>query len=441
MEVTETQVLPETLGEECEVAPDSTSALPVVEPPARSRLHRATNLLALGQHHEAAALCREELEDYPESVDAYALLAMAEEQAGHRALAVELLEELLRLDPTRTAEARHLEELRRELAELQAEQPSPEEKEEQIRRLQPVAMIVLLGAAVCLLASLTLLIVVRHRAGVARERYQANMQAGDYYWQYGMYAEAMGWYAQALSIAPKDKVARDRYARAVQASRMSGSWQPTTPAPPITIDPNANPFAPVPIGPQPTTGQPGGAGGFPSATATPGNVYPAPPSVTGTDRTGGGNNLWNQTEPTPTPPGGVIGPPPPPPPPPTGESTPATGDPIQVGSGESPGAPATGASGAGTGETTRPRPPGEIKVETVDRPRPRTDSLAQAENLRAEGQRLYNAGQYGAAAKSLRAAVSAYQNARTEHPERQSAIDRTIQSLQAQIKVCETRSS
>jgi len=417
--------------EEYEAPPDSTSALPVVEPaPSRSRLHRATNLLALGQHHEAANLCREELEEYPDSLDAYALLAMAEEQAGHRGFAIELLEELLRRDPTRTAEAEHLEELRREYEELEAEQPSEEEKEQQIRRMQPVALIVLAGAAVCLLCSLGLLIVARHNAGVARTRYASNMQAGDYYWQQGYYSDAMGWYAQALSIFPKDKVARDKYAQAVQASRMSGSWQPTTPAPPISINPNANPFAPVPIGPVPGSTTTPGPGNFPTPTSSPG--YQPPPTVSGPARNSGGNP-WDQGETTPTPPpGNVITPPPIEFGPPGGPATTDTGT------------SGTSASGTGTGRTAPPSPPpppGEIKVDLVDRPRPRANSLTRSESLRSEGQRLYGEGQYAAAAKSFRSAVSAYEAAKADHPDQRRTIDSTIQSLQAQIRVCEKRSS
>ena len=119
-------VTPDTTPSES-ASPEDTSQLPVVEPPHPSRLHRATNLLALGRIGEAAVLCREELEEYPASADAYALLAMAEEQAGNRHLAIGLYEQLLELDPEREVEAERLEALRREMEELAAQEPSPEE--------------------------------------------------------------------------------------------------------------------------------------------------------------------------------------------------------------------------------------------------------------------------------------------------------------------------
>ncbi len=430
MDVTETQQLPGTTvgGTHEEANPDSTSTLPAVEPPHRSRLHRATNLLALGQHHEAAELCREELEEYPDSLDAYALLAMAEEQAGHRAFAIDLLEELLRLDPTRTAEAEHLAELRREQEELEAEQPSPEEREEQIRRLQPVALLVLAGATVCLLCSLALLVIVRHRAAVAQARYATAMQYGDQYYRAGNYPEAMGWYAQALNVAPKDATARNRYALAVQASQMSGSWEPASP---VTINPAANPFPPVPIGPQPQppTGATPGPGAFPS----PAQPYAPPPSVRGSDRGGTPSGPdWEQREPIPGPttPGLIE----PPPPPPTASTQPAATQPA----GTSPGNAATGSTPSGS--ALPPSDPGQIKIERVDRPVSQPSAQQKGDNLRAEGQRLYGEGQYGAAARSFRAAIAAYEAAKADHPEQRRSLDSAIQSLQAQINLCEKHS-
>jgi tetratricopeptide (TPR) repeat protein len=420
LDVTQTQQLPETRdsGEGCLPSAEDTSALPVVEEaPHRSRLHRATNLLALGQAHEAANLCREELEDFPESGDAYALLAMAEEQAGHRALAIDLLQELLLLDPTRAMEAEHLAELQREQEELEAQEPTAEEKEEQIRRLQPVALLMLAAAAVCLLASLVALGVAHHHRTQALAAYDQAMTYGAWNMNYHFYPEATGWYAQALRLYPDDPAARARYAQAVQAAQASG--QPVTAAPPVSINPNASPFPPVTIGPPSGATNALGAGDFPTPPGT------TPPSLVRGNQPGAGGNGtptpdWTP-EPTPTPPGrlnpplinppatpptnppaGSVPPPPPPPPP--------------------------------------PKPRGQITIENVTPAAGAGDSLDQADGLRARGGDQENQGQYSAAAKSFRAAVSAYKSAQAQHPGQRQAIQTSIDSVQAQINVCEKRS-
>lgn len=80
-----------------------------------------------------------------------------------------------------------------------------------------------------------------------------------------------------------------------------------------------------------------------------------------------------------------------------------------------------------------------IKIEAVERPASasRTSALQRGANLRAEGDRLYREGAYGAAAKAYRSAISAYEAARSERPEQRAAIDSTISSLQAKIDLCE----
>lgn len=287
MDDSRTEVLPVTQEPTVPEAsnPEDTSALPAVALPP-SRLHRATNLLALGRVHEAAELCREELEVRPDSADAYALLAMAEEHAGNRHLAIELYEELLALDPTREAEAERLEELRREVEELEAQEPTEEEREEQLRRMQPVALVILIGAATLLLMSLVLLLVVRHRNAVVSERYGQAMQYGVSYYQQGYYAQSAGYFAQAVALRPKDEKARGWYEAAYRQAQATGL--PANQIPQLYA-PTQNPFAPIPVGP---------------ATA-PAGVMPMPPPTTGPPVAGGSSggadagNPWDVTEPTP----------------------------------------------------------------------------------------------------------------------------------------------
>jgi len=395
--------------------PEDTSQLPAVEPAHRSRLHRATNLLALGQVHEAAALCREELAETPDSLDAMALLAMAEEQAGNRTLAIELLEELLRLDPTRIAEAQHLEELRQELEELESEQPTPEEQEENLRRLQPIALIVLAGAAVCLVASLALLLVVRHRAAQVEARYRTAMQAGEYYYRSGYYPEAMWYFAQAAQIKPHDGTARQWwYTAAQQASRSTSNPSVALPS----FNPANPPFPPVPLGPTappPTTS---------SSPPTPSPSYEPPPPVRLPPRPVGTEPGF---EPAPLPETPSQEP-----------ITPPVPVPQSPGAGATPQTPATPATPeTPTEKPAEPQP--MIKIETVERPAgaSRTSARQRGDNLRAEGDRLYREGAFSAAAKAYRSAISAYEAARNEHPEQRRALDSTISSLQAKVDLCE----
>ena len=425
LDATQTQQLPQTLEGEilCAPSPEETSSLPVVvaEAPHRSRLHRATNLLALGQAHEAANLCREELADFPESGDAYALLSMAEEQSGRRALAIELLQELLRLDPSRSVEAEHLAELQREQEEVEAEQPTEEEKQEQIRRLQPVALLMLAAAAICLLASLIALGVAHHHRTQALGAYNQAMATGYYNLQYHFYPQAADAYAQALRLYPDDPAARARYAQAVQAAEASG--QPVSAAPTVSLDPNNSPFPPV--GPMPPAGAVNalaGAGPFPA----PQSGSQAPPSVRGNERTG-------NTEPAPdwgnpTPPeqgqGPIVAHLNTPITPPTATRQPATG---------------TSAAGAAPAETPAApaTPPEQITIERTDHPAPPEDAWQKGDELRSQGVEAQGQGQYGAAAKSFRGAIKAYESAKAQHPDHERAINGEIATLQARIRVCE----
>lgn len=110
-------------------------------------------------------------------------------------------------------------------------------------------------------------------------------------------------------------------------------------------------------------------------------------------------------------------------------------------------APPSSGSGAATQTPATPETPSEkpaepqpmIKIEAVERPASasRTSALQRGANLRAEGDRLYREGAYGAAAKAYRSAISAYEAARSERPEQRAAIDSTISSLQAKIDLCE----
>ena len=163
------------------------------------------------------------MEEYPASADAYALLAMAEEQAGNRHLAIGLYEQLLELDPEREVEAERLEALRREMEELEAQEPSPEEKEEHLRRLQPLALVILTAAAVLLIMSLALLLVVRHRNQVIHRQYQQAMDAGNQYYGQGQYAQAAAQYAQAARLRPKDAPANSNYNAALRQARQAGT--------------------------------------------------------------------------------------------------------------------------------------------------------------------------------------------------------------------------
>jgi tetratricopeptide (TPR) repeat protein len=385
-----TQILPITPEEAAPTSPnpEDTSELPIVEAPRPNRLPRATNLLALGRVQEASVLCREELEDDPVSVEAYALLALAEEQAGNRHLAVELYEKLLALDPTRELEAERLEELRGEVAELDAEAPTPEEKEQQLRRLQPVALIILAAAAVLLIMSVGLLLIVRHRNGVTLAQYQQAMQAGSGDYNYGYYAQAAGFFVQALRLRPQDQNARAWYDASIREATAAG-----TPASqlPQFYAPNTSPFAPV------TVGATGEGNAMPPSLPGPGpdGSYPEP-----TPNTSG--NPWDQTEPSPVVPpdhsSQMINPPTPPPtPPPTSVQTGGTGTAVPP-----------------------PAPPSEeqpmIKVTVSGHRAPGAAAAARAQDYRRQGDQALAAGNTSAALSAYQQAVTAYQAEETAHP-------------------------
>ncbi|HEY3396517.1 MAG TPA: hypothetical protein VGM19_02560 [Armatimonadota bacterium] len=399
-------------AEACGPSPEDTASLPVVAAAPSTRLPRATNLLALGQAAEAAALCREELVLDPASTEAYALLAIAEEQAGNRDVAIEMYEELLRLDPDRPVEAEHLAALRCEAEELRAEEPSPEEQEERLRRMQPLALIIMAGAVVCLLAALTLMIVARHRAADTRQAYAVAMQTGYQYYQGGYYRDSMNLFAEAVRLFPRDAAARQWYAYADQQARATGTYAAT--APPL-INPAAQPFAPVPLG----NGAPPAAGTLPPP---PGGLTP-PPTVRGSTRATDWGDVpaLPPTEPT----GGqpIIQPVPPP----GGNQPPVQAPPVPT--------------------ESAPPPPAEpqpmIKIERVDTPRRAgaDSALQKADGLRAQGDGLAKQGQYGEALSAYQGALAAYEKAKAAQPERGSTIDSRIGSVQAKIRLCKQQSS
>lgn len=390
-------------------SPEDTSPIPLVAGGHSSRLHRATNLLSLGQVQEAAALCREEVAENPRCADAYALLAMAEEQAGNLHLAVEVYEELLRLDPDRRLEAEHLEELRQELEEVEAEEPSPEEREEQLRRLQPVAWIVLIGAALFLVSSLGLFLVVRHRVADTQAQYKTALGAGAYYYQTAQYTSAMAWFGEALRLRPGDVAAREWYAAAYRQSRLLASRARVTQS---RLASRLSPFKPVPIG-EPAAAQDTTRPEPPSVTVAP------PPLITGGPR--------QPVSPPPSPDegtGGFL-----PPPTDEGRGLIFPPRPAVVPSESSP-PPA---------ETPAPveQPQPIIKITVSDRPTPVISAQERGDNLRAQGKRLYQEGNYAEAISTYQQALAAYREELSAHPEKRPALDSSIATIQAEIRLCE----
>ncbi len=191
-----------------------TDTFPAVQPiDVTADLNRATELLAAGRAQEAADACRRILQVQPDSLEAYALLGMAEEELGNWHLAIEAYEGVLQLEPGRIVEREKIAQLQAQLRTRTGEEEREAGQQQRAEKLQRIAPIVLAVAAGLLILLVALLLIVRsHNTRLAREvneTYQLQLAEGQNAVRQRNYEAAVQWFQQAAVTKPDDATAQE----------------------------------------------------------------------------------------------------------------------------------------------------------------------------------------------------------------------------------------
>ncbi len=401
---------PMTPAQQSDDDSDTAQIEPVVEPDIGGLLRRATNLLSEGRLEPAIGLCQQVIRENPEATDAYVLLGMAQEEQGNLHLAIEAYEQALSIDPERSTERDSIARLEEQLAE---EAVAREPERGRLQRLARVAPIVL-GVAVAFLVivgAAALILRIRHGRQIAaqQEAYQAAMQQGQDLIAEGHYEEAIAAFRKACQVWPDDLTARKWWRRAYTLAGQQVEYEgyvQRSGAGKLSLKPAANPFAPVPIGPQSAQPKSSSTAG---GTSLPTSSIPA----------------WDMPPPTPP---GQEGPGPLQLPEdlPTGEA----------GSNASTTGPDIAAPSAGG---TNQRPEGEITI-WVSEPQQQRRSGSTGDELRAAADRLRYDGRYPEAIQKYQQAREQYHREGQQDPITAPAKKSAIESCDQSIKILRDQS-
>ncbi len=264
-------------------APDDTAQMPAVTSEwSGAILRQATDLLLAGKSREVAGLCHEVIDREPQNVAAYELLGMAEEENDNLHLALQAYEQVVALEPERNLEKEKISALREQLA---AEQPESLEDEEmrRIRALNRWATVVLAASLALLLLAVAAMFVIKSRnVRLAQEHkeqeFAAAIARGERLLDEGRYDRAMLAFREAYNTKKGTSQARQLYAKAYQGRLAALDRDSRSMGGKISLEPRLNPFAPIPIGPQPTDASAASAGGGAAR-----RVVPLPPRERGGD--------------------------------------------------------------------------------------------------------------------------------------------------------------
>jgi len=330
---------------------------------------------------------------------------MAEEEHGNLHLAIEAYQQALSIEPERTSERERIALLEERLA---AEDSITELNQQRFQRIVRWAPTVL-GVSVALLilvATTAGIIRVRQGREVARQQqaYQAAMQQGQNLVATGRYNEAISAFRQAQQIRPDAPEARQWWQQAYTLAQRDATYKDymqRSGAGKVSLRPAPNPFAAVPIGPEPA-GPQGSSGSGGSAVPSP--TLPGSPQ-------------WDVPAPTiPEGTGPLVAPP---------EFLPG-----EVAVSEPP--PPTPAVSS---EVSPQKPKSQITIE-VQPPREATGG-SSGDELRAAADQLRYEGRHAEAVKKYHQAQDQYQREAQQDPITTSAKQSAIESCEQAIKIIE----
>jgi len=235
-------------------------------------LREATNLLTDGKSREVARLCHQVIEQEPQNIAGYEMLAMAEEENGNLHLALQAYEQIVALDPERKADKEKVLALRERLAE---EQTEPEgEQDRRLRLLNRWATVALVASLLLLIGVAASVFVLRTQnarlAQTSQEQaFAASVARGKQLMAAGHYEKAMAAFREADQIRPGDaaagKLYQDAYreycAAVIRDYRSLGGK--------LSLEPRQNPFAPVRVGPPESNPSGSSATGYSAGRSVP----------------------------------------------------------------------------------------------------------------------------------------------------------------------------
>jgi len=377
-------------------------------------LLEATSLLTAGKSREVARLCHQVIEQEPQNIAGYELLAMAEEENGNRHLALQAYEQIVALDPERKADKEKVLALRERLAEEPAEPEN--EQDRRLRLLNRWATVALVASLLLLIGvAITVFVFGAQNARLAQtsheQAFAASVARGKQLMTAQRYDEAMAAFREADQIKVGDAAVRKLWDEAYREYSAAQIRDYRSLGGKLSLEPRQNPFAPVRVGPPESNPSGSSASGYSA-----GRSVPLPPD----------SRVAN------LPPALSYGPEGPPeflqyevPEFVEGGTSPAAGS---NASGQSP-PPAQGQD---------QQPAGQISIQVGQSPAG-SASRQSAEALRHEADILRYQGSYQEAIARYQTAEQRYNQEIQQDPSAKAAKQTAIKSIRQSIKVCQEK--
>jgi tetratricopeptide (TPR) repeat protein len=386
-------------------------------------LTTASDALADGRPRDAIEYCHRALALEPSYTSAFALLGMAYEESGEPEAALEAYNNVLRLDPSRSAERQKVNLLKLQI--LRREQTETPEQTQALWAKHAPLILAIAAALLVFVVGAFFIISARNaqRLGDDEQAYEAAMAAGNEAMADGRYDKAESHFAVALRAKPDDEAAQTRLdnarkwkteARASQTAQIP-KWLPSK---------GPNPFRPVII---PATKE-----DEPLPTAAP-PFAPSPVVSSSLPRTVHGSSREGSRT---TPPSAV-----------SQRDRDAAGaddkspSPISPRADSQPVKPAETTTPA-VPDTEQERGPGEITIWTSDKPatspKPKPPA-ADPRPLREKADQLSSQKRYKEASETYGAAIEAYRQQMESNPQSRAAAQAAIDTLNRKRQLCDTQ--
>ncbi len=410
---------------EAEYTGDTDQIPPQNADSADDLLARASDALADARPRDAIEYCHRALALEPTYTSAFALLGMACDEAGELEAALEAYNNVLRLEPSRTAERQKVNLLKLQI--LRGEQTAtPEQAQASWTQASWTkhAPLILAAAAALLVFVVGAFFIVSarnaQRLGDVEQAYEAAMAAGNAAMADGRYAKAESHFGVALRAKADDAAATTRLDNAGKQKTQALASR-TVQIPKWLPSKGPNPFRPVIVPPTKEN--------EPAATVPP--VFaPSPVRPSSLPRTVRGGSRYG---PRPVTPSGASGQAagaesePPSPISPRGDS-----QPVKRPESATPSVPAA----------AEERGPGEITIWSSDKPTSPSKPKPPAANpvpLRDKADQLKGQGRYEEASKAYGAAIEAYSQQLKSNPQSRAATQAAIDTLKRKRQLCDTQ--